>query len=330
MDHPPPGPLGPPSTGRDRLIWVAAPAPQRPRAAPERELLGGLDLDTMPASVTPPRTWRRAAAFSVAASAAVLTALSIVALAVVGPARLAYPLHREPGDAKVVVEPDTTRPGAAADGYPHDHLAVSTGTAHAVDQGGHGRYGSSGDLGRPADARGAAGTGQAGSVGWPASVTAAGAQPAEAGDAAEAAVTGVSAESSVAKPGGTESGAIEPGGATQAGLTPEHGTAPETGGTQHRLIREAGESVTSAARTIQDGHGFLVRLAGEQARQVPVAGIELSEPGNSTPVAGFEQSQSPSEAPSDPPDVPDTAISAESGVSHWISVDALGNAGRRQ
>jgi hypothetical protein len=292
MDHPPPGPLGPPSTGRDRLIWVAAPAPQRPRAAPERELLGGLDLDTMPASVTPPRTWRRAAAFSVAASAAVLTALSIVALAVVGPARLAYPLHREPGEARVVVEPDRTTPGAAADGYPHDHPAVSTGTAHAVDQGGHGRYGSSGDLGRPANARGAAGTGQAGPVGWPASVTAAGAQPAEAGNAAEAAVTGVSAESSVAEPGGTESGAIEPGGATQAGLTPEHGAAPETGGTQHRLIREAGESVTSAARTIQDGHGFLVRLAGEQARQVPVAGIELSEPGSSTPVAGFEQSHS--------------------------------------
>jgi hypothetical protein len=46
--------------------------------------LRSFDLGTVPASVTPPRTWRKAAWFAVAASAGVLIALSVAAAAFVG------------------------------------------------------------------------------------------------------------------------------------------------------------------------------------------------------------------------------------------------------
>lgn len=72
--------------GRDRLVWTPAPVrPPGPRTR-VRAVLGGLDLDAVPASVTPPRTWRHAAAFAVGCAAAVLAGLSGVVLLVAAPA----------------------------------------------------------------------------------------------------------------------------------------------------------------------------------------------------------------------------------------------------
>ena len=45
------------------------------------------NLGTIPASVTPPRTWRRAAWFTIVASAAALLGLLAVGAVLVGPAR---------------------------------------------------------------------------------------------------------------------------------------------------------------------------------------------------------------------------------------------------
>ncbi|MFI9385403.1 hypothetical protein [Kutzneria sp. NPDC052558] len=66
------------------------------------------DLGTVPASVTPPRTWRRAAWFSVGSSAAALIALVVVATLLVGPSRMRTQIESFPGNPFQVPLPTTT------------------------------------------------------------------------------------------------------------------------------------------------------------------------------------------------------------------------------
>jgi len=66
------------------------------------------DLGTVPASVTPPRTWRRAAWFSVGSSAAALIALMVVGTLLVGPSRMRTQIESFPGNPFQVPLPTTT------------------------------------------------------------------------------------------------------------------------------------------------------------------------------------------------------------------------------
>jgi hypothetical protein len=66
------------------------------------------DIGTVPASVTPPRTWRRAAWFSVGSSVAALVALLVVGALLVGPARLRSQIESFPGDPLQVPLPTTS------------------------------------------------------------------------------------------------------------------------------------------------------------------------------------------------------------------------------
>jgi hypothetical protein len=66
------------------------------------------DLGTVPASVTPPRTWRRAAWFTVGSSAAALVALVVVGTLLVGPSRMRTQIESFPGNPFQVPLPTTT------------------------------------------------------------------------------------------------------------------------------------------------------------------------------------------------------------------------------
>jgi hypothetical protein len=66
------------------------------------------DLGTVPASVTPPRTWRRAAWFTVGSSAAALAALVVVGTLLVGPSRMRTQIESFPGNPFQVPLPTTT------------------------------------------------------------------------------------------------------------------------------------------------------------------------------------------------------------------------------
>ncbi|MFC0544479.1 hypothetical protein [Kutzneria chonburiensis] len=66
------------------------------------------DIGTVPASVTPPRTWRRAAWFSVGSSVAALAALLIVGALFVGPSRMRTQIESFPGYPQQVPLPTTT------------------------------------------------------------------------------------------------------------------------------------------------------------------------------------------------------------------------------
>jgi hypothetical protein len=101
------------------------------------------DIGTVPASVTPPRTWRRAAWFSVGSSVAALVALLIVGALFVGPSRMRTQIESFPGNPQQVPLPTTTEaarqlpPGAPSavaktDGARH---LTSTGSS-ATDTGG--------------------------------------------------------------------------------------------------------------------------------------------------------------------------------------------------
>lgn len=81
----------PPSPSHGRHRDPGSPPPARPEAAhapaAETDPTGGLhkfDLGTVPASVTPPRTWRRAAWFAVTSSAAALGGLMVATVALMG------------------------------------------------------------------------------------------------------------------------------------------------------------------------------------------------------------------------------------------------------
>ncbi|MEU5691241.1 hypothetical protein [Actinosynnema sp. NPDC020468] len=65
------------------------PLPARRDPEPEPDLTGlrGFNIGLVPASVTPPRTWRRAAWFAVLSSAGVLVGLAVVASQLVGTSR---------------------------------------------------------------------------------------------------------------------------------------------------------------------------------------------------------------------------------------------------
>jgi hypothetical protein len=66
------------------------------------------DIGTVPASVTPPRTWRRAAWFSVGSSVAALVALLVVGALFVGPTRMRTQIESFPGYPQQVPLPTTT------------------------------------------------------------------------------------------------------------------------------------------------------------------------------------------------------------------------------
>ncbi|MEV6606629.1 hypothetical protein [Kutzneria sp. NPDC051319] len=66
------------------------------------------DIGTVPASVTPPRTWRRAAWFSVGSSVAALVALLVIGALLVGPSRMRTQIESFPGNALQVPLPTTT------------------------------------------------------------------------------------------------------------------------------------------------------------------------------------------------------------------------------
>jgi hypothetical protein len=65
-------------------------------------------IGTVPASVTPPRQWRRAAWFSVGSSVAVLVALLVVGALLVGPSRMRTQIESFPGNPLQVPLPTTT------------------------------------------------------------------------------------------------------------------------------------------------------------------------------------------------------------------------------
>jgi hypothetical protein len=70
------------------------------------------NLGTVPASVTPPKTWRRAAWFSVGSSVAALVALLVLGALLVGPSRLRTQIESLPGKPFDVPLPTTTPTGA--------------------------------------------------------------------------------------------------------------------------------------------------------------------------------------------------------------------------
>ncbi|QUQ70724.1 hypothetical protein [Kutzneria sp. CA-103260] len=90
------------------------------------------DIGTVPASVTPPRTWRRAAWFTVGSSAAALIALVVVGTLLVGPSRMRTQIESFPGNPFQVPLPTTTDvptrllpPGAPSE-------VAATGTSPAL------------------------------------------------------------------------------------------------------------------------------------------------------------------------------------------------------
>jgi len=80
-----------PGTWTPEVRYLHAPAHARiePESLVEQTVPGlrKFDLGTVPASVTPPRSWRRAAWFAVAASVAVIVGLAFAASALMGPPR---------------------------------------------------------------------------------------------------------------------------------------------------------------------------------------------------------------------------------------------------
>jgi hypothetical protein len=138
---------------RDRVLaWAPGLADPRPTEEPSSDTqplrrpdtLGELDLAIVPVSVTPPRTWRRAAWFAVGASCGVLTMLVFAAVRLAGPDRIdAFPglptgslltaqplgpsVHPETpeetradrsGSSGGSGQPDTTADGAPGEGGP--------------------------------------------------------------------------------------------------------------------------------------------------------------------------------------------------------------------
>lgn len=83
------------------------------------------DLGTVPASVTPPRTWRRAAWFTIAASAAALIALVSVTSLLVSPAQVTNRINALPS------LPDGTAPSFEPTHPPSGGPAVASPVARA-------------------------------------------------------------------------------------------------------------------------------------------------------------------------------------------------------
>jgi hypothetical protein len=141
------------------LAWAPGlvdPRPADPRSTEESssdtrplrrpDTLGELDLAIVPVSVTPPRTWRRAAWFAVGASCGVLTMLAFAAVRLAGPDRIdAFPgvptgslLTAQPFGPPV--HPEATRAGrggsSARNGQPGTTAGGGPGEGGSADTGG--------------------------------------------------------------------------------------------------------------------------------------------------------------------------------------------------
>ena len=148
----PPAPAAP-RHGRHRKCgsdstWTPVVPPIRPAQAlaPPRQVdpladtspAGGLhkfDLGMVPASVTPPATWRRAAWFAVASSAAALGGLLLVSSAVVGNSTKVESLPKGGGDPQLdpyYLSGDPTRPQARTTGWVRPVPALSRPVATKV------------------------------------------------------------------------------------------------------------------------------------------------------------------------------------------------------
>lgn len=88
-------------------------------------------IGTVPASVTPPRKWRKAAWFSVGSSVAALVALVVAGALLVGPSRMRTQIESFPGNPFQVPLPTTT----AAPGHPLPPLPPGAPTAVAETAG---------------------------------------------------------------------------------------------------------------------------------------------------------------------------------------------------
>jgi len=129
--HEPVEPGPPPPRTR---VSLAAPSSSRPEpedddvrvyVAPPEDGLGGFDIGTVPASVTPPKTWRKAAWFATGASGAVVVGLLFAGTFLVGKpvtdqaVQDAWPGYQ--GGAPVVSDDPAVPPGqrGGAGGGPH-------------------------------------------------------------------------------------------------------------------------------------------------------------------------------------------------------------------
>lgn len=114
-------PAGPPGRGAPSharpTVGPTTPPPVDPLVDSTPGGLRAFNLGTIPASVTPPRTWRRAALFAVFASAAALAGLVLVTAVLVVPVRPASRMDALPNFPRgvplaTVAEPAPSRPAA--------------------------------------------------------------------------------------------------------------------------------------------------------------------------------------------------------------------------
>lgn len=139
-----PQPQGPPPDDEPTQPQALQPLPPDPLSPEHGAGLGKFDLGTVPASVTPPTSWRRAALFTVFASAGVLVTLVFVSTSLMEPQRDAGHIDALPGVGKALpytsgADPATNAHGAkapeagtsgltsGASGSPSDPAGISDG-----------------------------------------------------------------------------------------------------------------------------------------------------------------------------------------------------------
>lgn len=128
-----PSTLRPPGHRRP-AVGPPGPPPRDPLFDTGPHGLRAFDLGTIPASVTPPRTWRRAAWFAVFASAAALTGLLVVTAALVGPVRTTSRIDALPNFPRGL--PLLTVPGPTSTAVDGARFAARRGTTSATGAGG--------------------------------------------------------------------------------------------------------------------------------------------------------------------------------------------------
>jgi hypothetical protein len=124
--------LGSPGPPTPRRV-VLATSPDRPAVDPNVDTIStGLrkfNIGTVPASVTPPSTWRQAAGLSVAASAAALAGLVVLAAAVAGASKPSDGPGAVPAAPKGI-EPTVTAPSSGPNSGRHRTPRQSATAAH--------------------------------------------------------------------------------------------------------------------------------------------------------------------------------------------------------
>lgn len=120
----PPGPEVPTGQGNPDLGGRPAPDPLVDSGSVGLRMF---NLGTIPASVTPPRSWRRAAWFTVLASAGALVGLLVIGSMLVGPVRGANQFDAMPNFPSG--SPLATIPGRTSQAKPGLHTAKSTDSA---------------------------------------------------------------------------------------------------------------------------------------------------------------------------------------------------------